>query len=198
MANEVYAVVSPISGGAQAEALTMWELLERRYGVRAARAAIHPHMTYVVGEGGDPQALAERLDVAASAAAPLTVTIDGLGIFCGPSPVIFLRVIHDAVLAQLYARIVEAVRRAGLALWPHYAPGTWVPHVTLALRDVPPAALPAMLEDLGRRRSRFRTPIRDIRLVRVARPVSESVYIGAFPLGGEDEPREHEDAKVGR
>jgi 2'-5' RNA ligase len=185
MANEVYAVVSHLSGEAQAEALATWELLERRYGVRAARAAVHPHMTYVVGEGDDPQALSGQLAVIAAATPALTVTLDGMGMFSGPPPVIFLRVVHDAALARAYAQIVEAVRRAGLTLWPHYAPDAWVPHVTLALRDVPPPAVPAILSDLGRRRCRFRTPIDDIRLVRVAQPVSESVYIGAFPLGGQ-------------
>lgn len=183
MGSDVYAVVSPLGGEARTEVLAIWDILETRFGVREARGAQHPHLTYLVGEGTDPQALAARLAATADATAPLTIVLDGLGMFPGPRPVLFMRVVRSAELLAAYERVASAGRSGGLTLWPHYTVQTWVPHVTLALRDLPPPDVPLILAELGRRRQRFLASIGDVRLVRVEQPLSASEYIGTFPLG---------------
>ncbi|MFO7169959.1 MAG: 2'-5' RNA ligase family protein [Chloroflexota bacterium] len=183
MAGQVYAIVSLLRGEARAEVLAIWDLLERRFGMRAARDSIHPHITYIVGDGDDLATLADCTAEAAAATPPLAITLDGLGVFAGPSPVLFMRVVRDQALAATHDRIIEAARCAGLTPWPNYTPDTWVPHITLALRDLPAQALPDVLRALEGQRTRMRTTLVDLRLVRVMQPFSESFYIGTFPLG---------------
>jgi 2'-5' RNA ligase len=184
MADQIYAVVSLLSGEARAEVRAIWELLEERFGARTAREATHPHITYVVGEMADADALAAQLAAEAALIAPLTVTIDGFGMFPGPPPVLFLRVVRDAALARVYERVMAAAQRAGLAPWPNYAPDAWVPHVTLAMQDLPPALAPQALAAIGRRLLRFQTPLGGLQIARVAESLAESIYLDAFPFGG--------------
>jgi 2'-5' RNA ligase len=180
---QVYAVVSLLEADAHDEVLAIWQLLERRFGVRAAQEALYPHITYFVGEGGNLAILRECLAGSAAALQPAGATLDGLGLFPGPQPVLFLRVVHDAAMRLLYSRAVDAARCAGVSLWPHYTPEVWVPHVTLALRDLHQRDLPAVFAALEGQRLRLHTPVRELRLVRVRRPLAESEYVGVFPLG---------------
>lgn len=184
---EIFAVVSLLSGDAHDEVLATWDALERRLGLRAAREALYPHITYFVGEGGDLATLCACVASEAAALPPITVALDGLGLFPGPSPVLFMRVVHGAALAHVYARVADAVRCAGTQIWPNYTVDTWVPHVTLALRDLRPADVPAAFDTLRGCRARLRAELRDLRLVRVRQPLSASEYVGVFPLEGRGE-----------
>jgi 2'-5' RNA ligase len=193
---QIYAVVSLLGGDAHDEVMAIWQLLERRFGLRGAQEAIFPHVTYFVGEGGDLPTLHECVAAAAEAEQPLSITLDGLGLFPLPAPVLFLRAVRSAALARLYGRVLDAARCAGTTIWPHYTPEMWVPHVTLALRDLHPSILPEVVDALRHCRLRMRTPLAELQIVRVRRPLSDSEYVGVFPLG---QPGiHHEDAKTRR
>jgi 2'-5' RNA ligase len=180
---QIYAVVSLLGGDAYDEVMAIWQLLERRFGLRAAQEALHPHITYFVGEGGDLPTLRECVAAASSAEQPLPIRLDGVGLFPLPTPVLFLRAVHSAALARLYERVVDAAHGAGTTIWPHYTPAQWVPHVTLALRDLHPSAIPEVLDALRSRRLRMHTMLAELQIVRVRRPLSASEYVGVFPLG---------------
>jgi 2'-5' RNA ligase len=180
---DVYAVVSPLGGEALDEVMAIWDLLDRRFGLRAAQEALYPHITFFVGEGGDLPLLRQCVAEAASRERPLPITLDGLGHFPLPTPVLFLRAVHSRALARLHADVLDAARCAGTSLWPHYAPATWIPHVTLALRDLRPDNVPGVFAALRGRRTHLRTVLGDLQLVRVRRPLADSEYVGVFPLG---------------
>lgn len=181
---EVFAVVSLLRGEAREAVMAMWELLERRFGLRAAQEASHPHITYIIGAGGDEATLARCVRVAAAATPPAPLTLDGCGVFPGAAPVLFLRVVHGAALAQVYDHALEAARCAATELWPNYERRRWVPHVTLALRDLRPETIPAALDALRERPLRLRTTLENLCVVRVRRPLADSQYVGVYPLGG--------------
>lgn len=72
-----YGICSSLTGEARDAATALWDHLERRYGLVEARAALDPHVSYLVGEiaGGPAQAeaLAARVAAAASRIAPFGV-----------------------------------------------------------------------------------------------------------------------------
>jgi 2'-5' RNA ligase len=180
MVNITYGVSSDLTGEAYAAARSMWDGLERRYGLRAARAAIHPHITYVVGECPRPQSLVAALAGVAAALPAFETEIDGFGIFDGPSPVVYLRVLKNPPLIHAYQTICQSMQNAGLTIWDHYQEQSWTPHVTLALRDLPADLLPLVLADLQTRPARFTTRLEVVNLVHVVQP--EHVYLATLPL----------------
>jgi hypothetical protein len=92
--------------------------------------------------------------------------------------------VHDAAIERAFRHALEAARCAGTELWPNYTPATWVPHVTLALRDTRPEIVPAVLDALRERPVRLHDTVRDLCVVRVRRPPADSEYVGVYPLGG--------------
>lgn len=180
MDSAIYGVSSQLTGQAYDEALAIWDELERRYGLRAAQAAVHPHVTYVVGACDQPHTLVECLSAAAARLAPFDVMIEGVDTFDGPAPVVFLRVVPSEPLARAYQVICQVMKQGGLEIWPLYSENQWTPHVTLALRDLPPKQLPEVLRFLAHRRWSLTTRLETIHLVRVVLPTHE--YVVSFPL----------------
>jgi 2'-5' RNA ligase len=114
--------------------------------------------------------------------APFPVELHGVGVFEGESPVVYLRVRKDEPLLGAYRQILEAMRSAGLELWPHYLPDVWVPHVTLALQDLENRRLPDILRWLEGRRTQLNSPLETLSVVHVVQP--EHVYLDTFRLDG--------------
>jgi 2'-5' RNA ligase len=112
----------------------LWARLE---GEGIATLATHthghhlPHLSYVSLRSYDLDAVRERLTTL-PAAAPFTLHLDAFGTFrrsrCWLAPA----VTPDLVARQ--AAVVDAVLATGADLHHHYAPGRWLPHVTLAPR----------------------------------------------------------------
>ena len=44
-----------------------------------------------------------------------------------------LAVAQAPELVALHARVSAALAAAGVDIWPHYRPGTWLPHCTLSM-----------------------------------------------------------------
>jgi 2'-5' RNA ligase superfamily len=176
-----YGISADLTGEAAREALRMWDYLEERYGLRGSQAALRPHVSYLIGESGQPAALAGALEGIARHVEPPAIQIEGLGVFPGASPVLFLQVAKTRELVEIHAQLLEATRGLWDGLWPHYLTEPWVPHVTLALRDLRPEQLPAVLADLDARRTHFAAELPGLDLVNVVLPTH--VYLGHFPLG---------------
>ena len=86
-----------------------------------------PHVTLAVVPDAIGAA-ALQAAVAGLAIPALAVEIPGFGVFAGPPAVLWLAPVATAALLHWQAALV-----AGLgAVDPHYRPGSWVPHVTLA------------------------------------------------------------------
>ncbi|HEU4753977.1 MAG TPA: 2'-5' RNA ligase family protein, partial [Armatimonadota bacterium] len=127
-----YAVSSDLDSAAREQVLALWAGLERRFGLTRARAAIWPHVTYVVGQTNRPQELLKKVSEVAEEVSPFPVEIDGVGVFPGEWPVLFLRCAKSPALLRAYERLLQ-VTAAVADVWPHYTPAYWTPHITLAL-----------------------------------------------------------------
>jgi 2'-5' RNA ligase len=112
--------------------------------LRSGSPHLHPHVSVTVATDADPAQLAEVLSGVASIGLP-AITMSSVGIFVAPQVVIYLGVTPTAELATLNERVHERLGASGLDTWALYAPGTWVPHCTLAMR---PASLGAAIEAL--------------------------------------------------
>lgn len=99
--------------------------------VTPRRVKVEPHISLAVYDGLDPEPLARALDrFSADMSAP-SIKLSSIGLFPGPASVLFAAPVVSAELLALHRDFHTAAASAGVACWPHYLPGNWVPHVTL-------------------------------------------------------------------
>lgn len=165
----------------------LWDELERDFGVREARSHVPwPHLSL---QGADEYAVAEvdaRLRVLTAEATPITVAADGLGIFAGPQPVLYVPVQRTEALNRIHGELWRRLAPFSRGMSPYYAPERWAAHVTLAQWDIPPERLGAVISRLAARPLAW-----EMRLVALGLIVGVGDGIGAtyrlharYPLGG--------------
>src|SRR5262245_38907135 len=179
-----YGICCDVRGEAGATALALWDHLTSAYGLREARAAGRPHVSYLVGESDRPAALTAAMADAGPGLAPLSVTLSGVAAFDGPAPVVYLAVEASAALRAAHGRFLAATRHAWARVWPHYLEHAWTPHVTLALRDLPRERLGEVLADLRARFTPCRARLAHLDLVHVILPVHVYRARVALDAGG--------------
>ncbi|GHJ07702.1 hypothetical protein TPA0907_20690 [Micromonospora humidisoli] len=90
-----------------------------------------PHLTLAAVEAFPP-GVADRLAVLFATALPLPVALERVTVLDGSAPLVWL-VRPDPALTALHEAVWEALHGVpGQRPW--HAPGTWVPHLSLALR----------------------------------------------------------------
>lgn len=145
-------VVSLLDPSATAQVHAIWAEMHAAHGIGAvARRVPWPHVSYHIAPRYDPIRLEAGLQALARETRPLEIRTTGLGIFTGPTPVLYLAVTRSPALSALHARTWAACNAAAEESSPLYAPNVWVPHITLAHLDVTPANLPGLIADLGGR-----------------------------------------------
>ncbi len=145
-------VVSLLDPSATAQVHAIWAEMQAAHGIgEAARRVPWPHLSYHIAPRYDSIVLETGLRDLARETRPLEIRATGLGIFTGPTPVLYLAVTRSPALSALHARAWAACAAAAEDPSPLYAPNVWVPHITLAHLDVTPANLPGLIADLAGR-----------------------------------------------
>lgn len=144
----------------------LWEELEHDFGVRDTRHRVPwPHTSL---HGAETYAIAEvdaRLRELAGRIAPFVVHADGLGIFAGPLPVLYVRVQRNNALNALHDAVWEAVGAHAKTLSPYYAPDRWAAHITLAQLDITPQTLGPVVTRLAARTIDWRITLPGLALI---------------------------------
>jgi 2'-5' RNA ligase len=118
----------------------LWSQLQR-LGVptlESHQPGIRPHLSLVVADDAD--GLREYGPRLALGGVETRVEVSAVSLFPADPPVLVLAVAPASELVSLHARVSGALAAAGVEVWPHYRPGTWLPHCTLSM-GVPADAL---------------------------------------------------------
>jgi 2'-5' RNA ligase len=141
-----YAITLRLNSAAASWVVAMWnQLAALGMSDDAIQVGYPPHLTLAVfPDDADPDRLRAAARDAAAGWRPLTISLASLGLFPGTPAGIFLAPVVTTELLTVHAGLLSAL--AGEKVDPHYQPGRWVPHVTLAkdLTD-PPAAVAVVL-----------------------------------------------------
>ena len=122
--------------------------LRERHGLSSA-GTFHPHLTYLLGKfEGELDDLMGRVAELAAGTDPFPIRAQGLGVFAGLSPVLYLPVPRSPTLAAVYQSLYHAFTQAGVVIPLYYRPENWLPHVTLLHDELMHKMLPAVLKDL--------------------------------------------------
>lgn len=133
-------LISPLDEQHDAKVQSLWQKLRENCGLQEVLRLPLPHLTWHVADQYDLDTLTTGLAELTQQQAPLMVQTNGLGLFTGPEPVLYLPVIRTAQLSDLQTRIrmicidqgQSIPRQDGMA---YYTPPAWLPHITLAHTD---------------------------------------------------------------
>lgn len=144
----------------------IWADLEREFGLRAACAA-YPHFTYQIASGYEMDKVEPILRGFARSTSPFKVTTSGLGIFTGPKPVFYVRMVRELILTLFHDRMWAALAPYARDIHTHhYGHVNWIPHITLAYGDLDHDTLAKAVRLLSERSFNWEITIDNIALVR--------------------------------
>jgi 2'-5' RNA ligase len=161
----MHAAVSLLDDPYYSLVVDLWRELELDCGLQGVNLTPLPHISWHIAAEYDFARLGLILQRLADQTRPFTVHTSGLGLFTGESPVIFIPVVKDSGLARFHQEVWESVQPVAVDGSSHYAPGVWVPHITLAHGDVDSPKLGCAIQKLAFRRFNWEIQIDHLALV---------------------------------
>jgi 2'-5' RNA ligase len=136
----MYGVVTLLDADHLVRFSEVWESLARSCPDFNRQVAPLPHFSWHIAEGYDLLRLQQLLSLFAREAPTFTVRCSGLGLFTGPKPILYIRLVKDDRLEQLQRQLYKQIFPISSAPSPFYSPQAWVPHISLA-NDIPDSDL---------------------------------------------------------
>jgi 2'-5' RNA ligase len=127
-----YAVELALDDGSASVVRALWRRAADAGFPFMAESGAHPHVSLAIWDDIDRPAMEHGIARLAAETAPIDVlfpTIDSFAL----TGVLFLALANNRQLLEIQDRCHRALASLGRAAWPHYGPGVWVPHCTLAM-----------------------------------------------------------------
>jgi len=119
----------------------IWQEFTQRFGVHGLSQTPIPHLTWHVAASYDTGAVVPLLRRIASETPPFIIQTNGLGLFTGPEPVLYIYVRPNPQLTALHQRLWHALDGSASVPSLLYHPDNWHPHISLSYRDMGPDLL---------------------------------------------------------
>ncbi len=114
----------------------LWSSLDIGCGLKAIYATPYPHFSFHIAERYDLEKVDDEMRRLVRSIPPFSVRTTGLSFFTGLSPVVFLPLVVSQELLSIHQQLWVQTTRTAERLSGLYSPGRWVPHITLANKDV--------------------------------------------------------------
>ena len=172
------AVISLLDEQHRQQVVSLWEELKRDFliGTTSQRVPF-PHITYHGALSYEETPLCSALEQVAGATDPFEVETDGIGIFTGPNPVLYLPVVRGPALDLIHQNIWQALEAIGVGISPIYGPRHWIPHITLAQGDITHAHLPALIQMLSAHAYSWHIPITNLTVIKTTSDGADAAYV---------------------
>jgi len=161
----MYAIVTILDEPINSLIQGLWRELDVRCGLSGILVTPIPHFSWQGAIGYDVPSVEGILSRIAAATPPWVIPADGLGLFTGPDPVIYIPLAKTIHTARLHQTIWRRVKKSATGLYPFYAPDAWMPHITLGLMDVNHEKLVCAVRELGERPLKFDVEVNNLALV---------------------------------
>ena len=133
----MHALISTLDDVNKERVSGLWETLAHTCDLRGIYKIPLPHFSWHGAEAYQLPLLEPLLANWAQQAEPFQVRTTGLGIFTGSKPIIHLRLVATQLLENYHRQIWQLIQAtSAIGASPHYAPETWLPHITLGIEDV--------------------------------------------------------------
>lgn len=147
----MFAIVSLLDSASRSQVQRIWNELETNCGLTGVRVTPYPHFTWHTADSYESNHLESYLAKLAETVKPFTVQSTGLGIFTGVSPVIYVPVVKNQVMIKIHEKIWHEAKDLSNQANSHYSPDLWIPHITLAFKDITPEKMNCSLKQLSNR-----------------------------------------------
>lgn len=161
---------------------SIWAEFKRNFGVHGVHATPFAHFSYHVAARYDVDKLKRILQPFADTVTPFRVQTNGLGIFTGEHPVLYVPIRRTPELIAIHERLWKAVEPAARESSPFYRPETWFPHITLAHGDIDHQGLPDIIRLLSRRSFTWDIAIDNIAIIYEEEGIQRLNHRFEFPL----------------
>ncbi len=132
----MYAIISEIDKQSSDLVKKIWHDLCEECGLEEIYTLPTPHFTWLI---------AKKMDLVQSKAIVESMILEvpeikthtfGLGIFSGILPVLFLPMVKTIDMINLHQKIWDQIGPHCSQINTYYSPSFWMPHITLALKDL--------------------------------------------------------------
>lgn len=131
---------------------SLWDEFQAQFGLQGVPMTPFPHFSYHVAEQYDIPRLRAAISHFASHTPAFTVQTNGVALFTGAQPVIYIPLVGNRTLLELHEELWQLCETCVIAgSYPYYQPGNWVPHITLAQGDVQAQHIPDLMRLLCER-----------------------------------------------
>lgn len=182
----MYAVISEFDPDSTKTIRSFWQRLCRLCGLKEIYHLPIPHFTWMLSEEMDIDQVRPLIDRIAKENESISIQTFGLGIFTGQEPVLYLPIVKSLTLLQLHQEIWEQVRPFASKVQQYYAPSHWIPHITLALKDLTQETLNCAMSEIAFRTIELSCRAEELALVAyMDGNRGETLHAAAFNSGRE-------------
>jgi 2'-5' RNA ligase len=142
-------IISKLDPETSSTVRRFWQILYEKCGLTAIYSLPTPHVTWFAAESLELDRIPPILANIASRKTPFTLHTFGLGIFTGEQPVLYLPMVKSFEMIDLHGEIWDQIEPYSQDPKIYYSPRLWVPHITLALRDLSQETLSCAVEAIG-------------------------------------------------
>lgn len=126
-----YAVTLGLDSNASQQVRSIWQRLADQTGDEGVlQRGYGPHITLAVLPDSIQADLVDTIEATVASWECLPIVLAAIGIFPGPSPVVWAAPVVTERLVALHRTLHALFGQSNVH--PHYLPGAWMPHVTLS------------------------------------------------------------------
>ncbi|MFN8617613.1 MAG: 2'-5' RNA ligase family protein [Dehalococcoidia bacterium] len=161
----------------------LWGSMHREFGIPMGYPGAVPHITFHLGARDAEPGAAGVVEAVAKRTVPFSITTAGFGVFGGPEPVVHLAVARSPQVARLAAELESALAAAGYPTTdPYFTPDRWMPHITIAHRNLAGIELGSLLAWLVSQPLSWEIPLSTLSVARETELSAD--VLATFPLSG--------------
>lgn len=159
----------------------LWDSMHREFGVPRGYPGAVPHITVHLGARDAEPGSAGVVETVAQRTPPFAISTAGLGVFGGAERVVHLTVARSPEIARLADDLDAAMAAGGFpATDPHFTPSRWMPHITIAHRNLGGIELGPLLAWLANQPLSWEIPLSTLSVARETE--SGADILATFPL----------------
>lgn len=129
------AIATLLDRNADEKTQEMWHALEKACGVSGVKIPKDPHFSWFVAEKYDAAGVKQEFASLAGELDPFEIHTDGIGLFTGARPILYVPIVKTRRLLELHERIWNLLYPLGKIVSEVYQPRYWIPHITIASDD---------------------------------------------------------------
>jgi len=142
------AIATLVNATSDLTATEFWKVLTQSCDLNGIKIPQNPHFSWMVSEGFEEEAAKQAFEAISRKTTEFTVRTNGLGIFTGEKPILYLPIVKTEQLMDLHQEIWQVLFALGVNQNTFYHPSQWIPHVTVIGEEIPLTQFVCLVESI--------------------------------------------------